>query len=228
MTYAISDLHGCYDKYIEILKKINFSDSDTLYVLGDVIDRGDGGINILLDMVNRTNVIPLRGNHEYLATNILSYLLKNGNESAKNEKFLTMLSAWFYDGGKTTYDAFADLCEKDRKLIVSYMQTFFYYEEVTVGGRKFFLAHTVPEKRRMEHFQNCNLLEFTVGEPDYELVYFEDKYIVTGHTPTLMLGEEYTGKIYQKNNHIAIDCGAVFKNPLGCICLDTLQEFYTN
>ena len=39
MTYCISDIHGEYGRYLEMLEKINFSDEDKLYVLGDVIDR---------------------------------------------------------------------------------------------------------------------------------------------------------------------------------------------
>ena len=39
MTYVMSDLHGCYDKYVQMLEKIGFGDGDTLYILGDVIDR---------------------------------------------------------------------------------------------------------------------------------------------------------------------------------------------
>lgn len=34
MVYAVSDIHGCYDKYIDLLNEINFSPDDTLYVLG--------------------------------------------------------------------------------------------------------------------------------------------------------------------------------------------------
>ena len=55
---------------------------------------------------------------------------------------------------------------------------------------------------------------------------FWDKYVVTGHTPTGLIDEAYNGKIYIKNKHIALDCGAVFGNALGCICLDTFEEFY--
>lgn len=40
MHYVISDIHGCYNEYIKALKKVNFNDNDTLYVLGDCIDRG--------------------------------------------------------------------------------------------------------------------------------------------------------------------------------------------
>ena len=31
-----------------------------------------------------------------------------------------------------------------------------------------------------------------------------------------------------KNNHIAIDCGAVFNFGLGCLRLDDMKEFYVN
>lgn len=47
MVYAMSDLHGCYRKYMDMLEKINFGDNDTLYILGDIVDRGDGEIDIL-------------------------------------------------------------------------------------------------------------------------------------------------------------------------------------
>ena len=53
MVYAVSDIHGCYDKYIDLLNEINFSPDDTLYVLGDVIDRRPDGFKIMLDMAQR-------------------------------------------------------------------------------------------------------------------------------------------------------------------------------
>ena len=43
MIYVMSDLHGCFDKYKEMLSLIDFAPRDTLYVLGDVIDRGPDG-----------------------------------------------------------------------------------------------------------------------------------------------------------------------------------------
>jgi len=35
MNYVMADIHGHFDKYKEMLKKIQFTDDDTLYVLGD-------------------------------------------------------------------------------------------------------------------------------------------------------------------------------------------------
>lgn len=63
MIYVMSDLHGCYEKYVQMLKIIEFNSDDFLYIVGDVIDRGEDGIKILLDMMKRSNIIPILGNH---------------------------------------------------------------------------------------------------------------------------------------------------------------------
>lgn len=70
MIYVISDIHGCYHEYIELLKKINFCDEDELYVLGDVVDRGPDPIKVLQDMMLRANVYPILGNHDYMALKV--------------------------------------------------------------------------------------------------------------------------------------------------------------
>ena len=67
--YAVSDLHGQYDVFMEGLKKIGFCDSDQLYVIGDAIDRGDDGIKILQYIQVHKNIELLIGNHEFLMLN---------------------------------------------------------------------------------------------------------------------------------------------------------------
>lgn len=93
MIYAVSDLHGCYEKYLSMLEKIQFRETDTLYILGDVVDRGDGGIKILLDMIKRKNVIPLRGNHDYLAYCLLKNLSRplQKQDTNKTKKIVSEL-----------------------------------------------------------------------------------------------------------------------------------------
>ena len=56
MIYAVSDLHGCYDKYIKLLERLNMTSDDSLYILGDIVDRGSDGMKILLDLVKRKNI----------------------------------------------------------------------------------------------------------------------------------------------------------------------------
>ena len=71
MIYVCSDIHGNYEKYRTLIEKISLRDEDTLYVLGDVIDRGPEGVRILQDMMTRPNVVPLLGNHELMAASCL-------------------------------------------------------------------------------------------------------------------------------------------------------------
>ena len=204
-----------------------------------MVDRGDGGIKILLDMIQRKNVIPLRGNHDYLAYCLLKNLSRPLQKQDTN-KTKKLYQSWFRDGGYPTYIAFRRLPPEKQKMLLAYLNTFLLYDEVKVKGKRFFLlydevkvkgkrfflSHTVPEKERMLHFDRLNWQELIVGEPEYEKEYFPERYLVTGHTPTDLIDESCSGRIYQKNSHIAIDCGAVFGNPLGCICLNTLEEFY--
>ncbi len=39
-TYVISDIHGEYERFMELLEEIELKDTDTLYVLGDVFRPG--------------------------------------------------------------------------------------------------------------------------------------------------------------------------------------------
>ena len=223
MIYAISDIHGCYEKYAEMLKKINFGDNDRLYVLGDVIDRGPDGIKILFDMMNRKNVIPIIGNHESMALGVIRASSNGSTDVSIKKAYIT----WMYNGGTPTLDAFMSLDAAKRREIRNYIDSFMIYATVTVGGRNFHLSHTLPEYDPDRDIHDVSYLEFIWGEPDYDTVYDENTLFVTGHTPTAFIDPQYEGRIWRKNNHIAIDCGAVFDNGrLGCIRLDDLKEFY--
>ena len=47
MHYCISDIHGEFDRYQTMLEELHLTDNDTLYVIGDVIDRAPGGVDVL-------------------------------------------------------------------------------------------------------------------------------------------------------------------------------------
>ena len=109
MIYAISDLHGDYEKYAAMLKKIQFSEADTLYVLGDVIDMGADGLRILMDMSARPNVFPIIGEHEFRALPLLRHLKGSLSEkTAANFDADTMraFAEWGKQGGQETVRAF--------------------------------------------------------------------------------------------------------------------------
>ena len=64
-TYVIGDIHGCYDKLQEMLRKINFTETDRLYLVGDYIDRGEKSLEMLcwLEGIGE-NIFPIKGNHD--------------------------------------------------------------------------------------------------------------------------------------------------------------------
>ena len=65
-TYIMTDIHGQYDVFMKMLETIKFSDEDTLYILGDLIDRGPQGIKLLKTIMKMSNVTLFLGNHELL------------------------------------------------------------------------------------------------------------------------------------------------------------------
>lgn len=224
MTYVMSDLHGCYDKYAQMLEKIGFGEDDTLYILGDVIDRGPDGIKILLDMMGRKNVIPVIGNHESLALSSLKLIRDGASEEALLKKRAYCL--WMLSDGEPTAAAFRALPKETQTALVEYIESFSVYEEIIVDGRRFHLSHTLPDYRPGLNIHNVSMMEFIWGEPDYTVRYGKNARFITGHIPTHVIDPAFFGKIWQGNGHIAVDCAASWDGCLGCLCLDTMEEFY--
>lgn len=231
MIYCMADVHGNYEAYKEMLKKIRLRDSDTLYVLGDVVDRGKDSMKILQDMMMRYNVIPLLGNHEYMAVQCLSFLMKEITEDSLgslDEGILQGLLEWQRVGGQETIAEFQKLSYEDKQDIMDYLEEFSLFEEVEIDGTEYVLVHAgldnfSPEK----YLDEYGLHEMIFNKPDYGTIYYPDRYLVTGHTPTRIIeGNERPDYIYKANHHIAIDCGCGYGGRLGAICLDTGEEYY--
>ena len=233
MQYAVSDIHGCYDKYVELLRRLDLRPTDTLYVLGDMIDRGPDGLKILLDMSLRPNIVPFLGNHEYAALTCLPWLMEElTEENTEPDKLLWRLKSvqgWMSDGGDKTVTEFRRLSRSARQDVLDILEDLTVYEEAEAGGREFVLVHAglggfSPDKA----LDDYGLAELILSRPEPGQVYFPDKYLVFGHTPTpyYMGVQPEDARIYRKDMMIAIDCGCASGGPLGCICLDTLEEIY--
>ncbi len=231
----MSDIHGCFDKYQAMLRELDFSSRDTLYVLGDVIDRGPDGVKILQDMNARPNVIPILGNHEFTAAICLPWLMEEVTDQSLDkldETQLAALSEWIANGGGPTLRALKELSQEERQDILEYLREMELYAEVDAGGRPFVLVHAGLENFAPgKPLSSYQLSDFILGRPIMEKDYFSDKFLVFGHTPVRLLrqqaGQPLSDKIFRRGNQIAIDCGCVFKGgQLGCLCLDTMEEFY--
>lgn len=230
MTYVMSDLHGCYHHYIKMLEKIEFSSSDVLYLIGDVVDRGKDGIKILLDCINRTNVKLIMGNHEYIMAVLLSNMkLPIGRATALEDKMFQGLNLWIDDGGQPTFRDFIDLSEDEQKKITSFLVKLPLYMEVTINDKNYVLVHSGFDNfslsRKLKDYKADELL---FRRHSLEQIYFNDKIVIVGHTPTFEYGDKNTGKIVYANNIINIDCGCVYAKSeiLGCLRIEDGNEFY--
>jgi len=230
MIYAMSDIHGQYDCYLQMLEKIRFCDEDTLYILGDAVDRGPKPVTLLQDMARRENVYPILGNHDAHARLLLRQLLSEVTEERCDAllagESMPGLMNWLSDGGFTTVREFSRLSAEARQDVLDYLDDFPLYEIVDAGEKTFVLVHAglenFDEDRRLRDYSADELLY--CRHPVRE--YFSDPgvHVVAGHTPTLSL----SGKpriLHAGNTHL-IDCGCVFDGALACLCLDTMEEFY--
>ena len=233
MRYIISDIHGCYDEYMELLKKINLKDSDELYILGDVVDRGPAPIKVLQDMMMRVNVFPIIGNHDLIALLMLKKLnveITDENvESYLTDDDLKEYMQWLKEGGATTVEGFLKLDEDEKQDIIEYLEEFSAYHEINIDGKRYVLVHAslnnFEEDKELDDYMLHDLLFCRM---DYSKRYFSDEntYIITGHTPTAFMREDKKPLIYEGNGHIAIDCGCVFGGKLAAYCLDNGEVYY--
>ncbi len=231
MIYVMSDLHGEAEKFEQMLQKIGFSDSDELYILGDIFDRGPEPIKILLRIMDMPNVFPLLGNHELMGYDVLRQLSVEITE----ENFATQVDRnamldileWQQNGGGVTMKQFAALSVEKRKEVLEYIEDFYKFEAVDVGEKTFVLVHAgLGNHRANKKLSEYTLEELTMTAQDFEKQYFADDsvFVVCGHTPTKAISGKW--EIYHLHNNICIDCGACFGGKLACLCLDTMEEFY--
>lgn len=231
MTYVMSDLHGHYEKFRKMLEKIAFSDHDELYVLGDIVDRGPQSAELLLDMSMRSNVYPILGNHDMTASIILkkscSLIDDDLCADMETDSFIKLMASWQLDGGQATLDSFKRRTPDERETLLDYLDEFVPYECIEVNGHKFLLVHGgLPFDKRHIPLEEQDVGKLIFERPMYDMRYYEDITLVTGHTPTVTIDPYYRGKIYHKNGHLAVDCGAGFGLPLGCVRLEDFAEFY--
>ncbi|HBA51000.1 MAG TPA: serine/threonine protein phosphatase [Lachnospiraceae bacterium] len=232
-TYVISDIHGEYDRFLELLDEIKLGEEDTLYILGDVLDRGPHPIRTLLLLMEMPNAVCLAGNHELMALECLEFLMREITDISigeLDEKMLGNLVTWQYNGSRTTIEEFRALSREMQRSVIDFLKEFSIYEELTVNGKDYLLVHGgLGNYRPEKDIEDYSLKELIWDRADYDISYFEDVYVVTGHTPTQEIaGNPRPGYIFRENNHIAIDCGCNRPDGrLGAICLDTGEEFYS-
>lgn len=234
MIYVTSDLHGCPPETLaQLLSSAGFSDRDYLFVLGDVIDRGEHGAELLLWLTEQTNVQLILGNHEamLLACDFLfDEITEESVARLESHDQSKMLSTWLRNGAAPTITGLQKILHRDPELILGileYLREAPFFEELTVNGRRFILVHAGlgdfrPDKPLSDYFPHDLIWE----RPDPDTRYYPDATVIFGHTPTVFFGEEHRGRALKTRDWICIDTGAAIGDSPMLLRLDDLKEFY--
>ena len=223
--YVVADIHGEADRFHAMLEKICFCADDTMYILGDVVDRGLDGIKLLQEIMQTPNMEMLLGNHEYM-------MLQYFSPDASSEE----IRRWNRNGNAPTKAAYLKLKAREQRAILEYLQTLPTHLELTINGQDFYLVHGFPAENVHDEVWLRPSMAAPNPKPGYQ--------VIVGHTKVLSLiqpeeeridfatdlenrGEHL--KIYHGPGFIDVDCGCGYDMPikkLACIRLDDMREFY--
>lgn len=219
-VYAIGDIHGRYDLFRDILKKIvahwetapNTFSKIKIVLLGDLIDRGPESAHCLefaYQLVTKSDVILIKGNHEDL-------LLKSIEGHAVAQEIwlanggLAFLADYGVDPPQAREDSF-DFAERLSRAVPSHLIELLKQAQLTFTSGDYLFVHAgIRPGKALLHQREEDLLfirkEFTDSKRKHGAV------IVHGHT--------IVDRVEMHPNRIAVDTGAFASGRLSCICLE--------
>jgi serine/threonine protein phosphatase 1 len=165
-TWAISDIHGCFEQFKSLLTKIKFTNKDKLYILGDCIDRGPDSKPLLDWLLKQKNVYCLLGNHEDLAL--------------QSNVDILLQPWWVRNGGSATLKSFGIQSSKDipKKYIKWWQSLPLYYK-----CKNFYLSHAGIDLQHKKPLRDTDTNRNRIlWNRDINNKH-ETKRIVYGHTP---------------------------------------------
>lgn len=209
MIYAVNDIHGDLAMYSHIVNMLK--GDDLLYIVGDVIDRGSSGIAILRDIMKRTNVELLFGNHEWM---LLQSLLLADED---------IMGTWLSkkNGGQVTAETLLGLPTDESDEILSYLASRKICEQITIDNQKFVLVHGcyLEGIENVKQFEDTRLVQVCLWDSSL-YSYVDDKnttdIYIHGHVP---IGNAGLSNPYLENSRY-IDGGNIFG---GCQILYNLN-----
>lgn len=201
-NYAVSDIHGCDKSFEALLDRLAFSLSDTLYILGDYVDRGPNSKGVIDRIWNLQakgyNIHCLKGNHEELVL-----------QAAFGDT--TLMERWLKTDGKDTMDSFGvTKCSDIPSRYLEWMTALPYFfcvdEYILVhGGLDFSLDDPLSDVREMCWMRGWH------HQIRYD--WLAERCIIHGHTP--MEQGEIKAQLSRLNDkkYLDIDNGCVYGDP---------------
>ena len=226
MRYCISDIHGEYGLFCRLMEYIGFSDSDELFVLGDMTDKGTEAVKLCNLLRSVPNIRCAVGNHECDFLKVYHGLMKSSD--GDYDEVLDSLRRYFPgDGNELDWE------------IVDWLDSLPYcFDEDDFVGVHASVA--LDERGRALPFEKT---------PYEQLVYARDfngkdvlprdsKCVVFGHTPVRYTTGQDRFVFYPRSAEkprsrniadyvkIHIDTGVYLSDVLGCLRVDDCTAHY--
>jgi serine/threonine protein phosphatase 1 len=128
--YITSDAHGHVRALDRALELASPATDDTVYVLGDMIDRGPDPIGVINLALSLPNAHVLMGNHERMMLDACK------PDASEYDRLV-----WEQNGGWMTSKALEKLPESLRFDLFDWVRDLDLYDAVGVGERNYLLAH---------------------------------------------------------------------------------------
>ena len=236
MHYAISDIHGNTARLASILDQIQLQEEDTLYVIGDVVDRHSDGIRMLLQFMEMPNVKMILGNHEYMMLRALGY--PYDGENITPEIAEKAWDHWYRNGGEVTFRQWSQQSEENQGRILAYLRNLPIELDVQIGNTRYKLAHAAPPQLYDGDPKYRNPAYFSIWRRyTPEEVLPIDYTLLFGHTPTKYFEDKAPMEVWYGQNRICIDCGSGYPDDpedpkskygrLACLRLEDGKIFYS-
>ena len=255
-TYVISDIHGCFNEFMDMLKKINFSEADRLIIAGDYIDRGSQSYEMLRWIEHKPeNVILLKGNHDEefaYCVDLMGVMFEQKELSFDSLEATVVV----YETLKELSEAF-DYYGTIKKLIEEHDVTMekldewndiirempYVYKEI-VNGKKFVIVHAgyvkdLESADTEDSFETIEDFYLNARDDAYMCGGIASGMVIAGHTPTIFENElpYNNGDVYSFYDEeidckfYDIDCGCAYRDKcrtakLACIRLEDEKIFY--
>ncbi|WP_338551902.1 metallophosphoesterase [Paenibacillus sp. KS-LC4] len=218
-TLVISDIHGCYREFIELLEKIEYrSLQDRLILLGDYVSRGPKSkevVELVMHLVQEQGAIALQGNHDHRFVRVM--------ENRASEQDITR---FFEHGGSETLHSY---CRTTRSNRLEHLKE---ARDVMLGE---FASHLAFLKKLPFYYEDNDYIYVHAGlnpsvaqlceQSTHDLLYIKEQFyrnktrmekvVVFGHTVTKDIHGSYA--IWLGGDKIGIDGGCSFGGQLNCL-----------
>jgi len=208
--YAISDIHGCSTTFRYLVEEeLRLQPTDSLYLLGDYIDRGPnskGVLDYIMELQERGHQVKaLLGNHEDMML------------QARQEP--EALGGWLMNGGKTTLSSFGtSAIQEIPEKYWQFLRQLDFYAEL----EDYYLVHAGFDFSAPDPFSETDAMLWARHFKADPRVLGTRK-IVHGHTP-ISIAEINHNLVDPLQLSYNIDGGCVFTNPYGFLVALNLES----